>query len=135
MMILNTEQVFDNIGSGLLRNILSVSRCKAVEVKSFFCTEGNGDAVVIVGILINEFTFTGNLVSLDGFHILMDVCHVPATACEVITMGSGTDTDIGYVTPIVTVMTGTESRLGEIADLVVFIACGSQFVDEQFDCI
>jgi hypothetical protein len=62
----------------------------------------------------------------------MDVCHIPTAALSVVAVCSGTKSEIRYVTPVVTVMTGTESRLGEIADLVVFIACGSQFVDEQF---
>ena len=88
------------------------------EVEAVAGAQGGGDAVVVVGVVVEGFALAGYRSPFDGLDVLMDVADVPGADAgrtrrrtggsgdwyDVVAVGSGTEADIGDVVPVAAIV-------------------------------
>ena len=89
MLAVAAQQSVINEALSLTQTVAAVLVRQCVEVQPIAGTQGHRNAVIVMRVGIDDFTFTGYLTTLDGIHILADVGHIPLAVLTVVTMCSG----------------------------------------------
>ena len=70
------------------------------KVEAFAGAQGYCDAVVIVGVVVNQFAFAGNGTVFYGIHVSPEVADVPATIVAVVAVGGGAEANVRDILPV-----------------------------------
>lgn len=79
MVAVAAQQSVGNETLSLMQTVVAILIRQRIEVKAIAGTQGHRNAVIVMRVGIDDFTFTGNFTPLDSIHILAEVGDVPRT--------------------------------------------------------